>query len=57
MICPECFGAGRILVYGKFDDNAYCHVSWQPCPSCSGFKVIHCCEGEQVQATQEPKDD
>jgi len=39
MICPQCYGRGVM-------ENC---IQYQPCPLCSGFGVVLCCEGMQSQ--------
>lgn len=48
MLCDVCKGNRRVLA----KDSRPSIFSWPmyyPCPTCHGFGVIHCCEGDQIQ--------
>ncbi len=45
MICPHCYGHSQVL---SLCPSQYTHL----CPTCHGFGVIHCCEGDQAGPTE-----
>lgn len=53
MICPSCLGDRVLPVFAVSGEQ----LGEIPCPSCEGYGVIHCCEGEQCQPEAASEDD
>lgn len=49
MLCPKCYGKGKILWPWKSSDAMTEYIS---CPICFGHGIIHCCDGEVVNECQ-----
>lgn len=48
MICRGCHGKGWIAIVADFCPYGIMHVI---CMDCGGCGVVHCCEGDQAQAS------
>lgn len=52
MLCPDCFGGGRIIVSYHPDKQG---VFQAICPTCHNVGFIHCCEGEVASPPSAPQ--
>lgn len=49
MICPVCFGKGKVRHWRRIALLRKT-VEWEePCPNCKGSGVDYCCGGDQEQ--------
>lgn len=49
MLCKECNGKGGFIPYEPGLFNIVC-------PTCGGYGIIHCCEGDQSQPQDQQQD-
>ena len=45
MICPKCYGTGRITLPHRVDDKVESKCDYDGCVN----GIVHCCDGVQAQ--------
>lgn len=54
MICPKCFGKGEVnWSPDPVDADGWSIIFHVFCNECSGYGVIHCCDGIREQPSDE----
>ena len=48
MICPKCYGTGRITLPHRVDDKVESKCDYDGCVN----GIVHCCDGVQAQSEE-----